>query len=125
MKTDEEYIRRIRQQYKRRKLAGGVLTLATILIGILTYLTYTKLNASTSLILETLQLQHVGDTVSLQDIEDVITNNKIAQSLSVKTGVIIGSAVTFIGFFIGYIFVLLFGMRKEQLLIKYYDKSKN
>ncbi len=125
MKTDETYIHNIRLQYKRRKRAGALLISVTLALCVLTYITINKTNESSFLILDTLQLQQESNVVTLNDIKNVKFSNELAHSMGMKTGVLLGSGATFIAIFAGYIYVLFFGMRKERLLIKHYDQSKN
>ncbi len=125
MKTDEEYINTLNIRYQKRKQAGVLLIFVTLLLIAMTYLTFTKTNESSQLIIETLQFQLEGEVVKAQDIKDVQATNKLAHALGIKTGVLLGSSVTLIGIFIGQTVIMLFGMRKERLLIKYYELSKN
>ena len=125
MITDEEYIQNIKRQYNRRKKAGALLLFVTVLISALTYLAYSKSNESAYLIVETLQLLHEGDIVRKKDINNIISTNNIANNLGVKTGVLLGSGCIFISIFISYALLMLFGMRKERLLIEYYERTKN
>ncbi len=124
MKTDEEYINTIKLRYKKRKKAGVSLIFLTLFLIAMTYLAYTKTNESSQLILETLQFQKEGETVKAQDIKDIHFTNKLAHALGIKAGALLGSSVTLIGVFISQTIIMLFGMRKERLLIKYYDLSK-
>ncbi len=96
-----------------------------ILFGALSYYGYITITESTNSLLDTLQLQRVGYTVTETDLKGVKVTNGLALAIGTKTGVIIGSAIASIGFFIGNALVMFFGMRKEHLLIKYYEKSKN
>ncbi len=125
MKTDEKYIENIRLQYKRRKRAGTLLIFVTLALCVLTYVTIKKTNESSFLILDTLQLQQEGNIVTSNDIKNVKFSNELAHSMGMKTGVLLSMGVIFITIFFCYVYILFFGMRKERLLIKYYDKSKN
>ncbi len=125
MKTDETYIENTRLQYKRRKRAGTLLIFVTLALCVLTYVTIKKTNESSFLILDTLQLQQEGNIVTLNDIKNVKFSNELAHSMGMKTGVLLSMGVIFITIFFCYVYILFFGMRKERLLIKYYDKSKN
>ena len=124
MKTDEEYINHIKRQYQKRKITGALLIFVSTLIFTLTYLTYVKSNESNYLILDTLQLQHEGDIVRLKDIDNNKYTSTLAYTLGIKTGVLIGSVTILNVVIISQTIIMLFGMRKERLLIKYYELSK-
>jgi len=125
MKTDETYIENIRLQYKKRKRTGTLLIFVTLALCVLTYVSIKKTNESSFLILDTLQLQQEGNIVTLNDIKNVKFSNELAHSMGMKAGVLLSMGVIFITIFFCYAYILFFGMHKERLLIKYYDKSKN
>ena len=90
---------------------------------ILAYFTYAKSTESSLLIIDTLQVQRKGDLIREKDIENNAYINKLAHTLGLKTGVLIGSVTMLIVVIFGQTIIMLFGMRKEKLLIKYYDSS--
>jgi len=124
MKTDDEYIQKIRRQYKRRKKIGILSIFSTLFLCMVTYTAFTKSNDSTLVILEALQILHIGDTVKISHIENVNLTNSLANTRGISTGILLGSAITIITVFFSQIIILFFGMRKEKLLIKYYELSK-
>jgi len=122
MKTDEEYIIKVKVQYQKRRHAGYTITIVTALIA---YFTYTKSNESTHLLIDTLQVQREGDTVRTKDIINVISTNEMVHTIGIKLGFLLGAIMALIIFLASHVFVLFFGMHKERLLIKYYEQSKN
>ena len=83
MKTDEEYINKVKVQYQKQKDAGYTIIPVTTLIAILAYFTYTKSNESTHLLIDTLQIQREGDTVSAKDITNVIPTNEVVHTIGI------------------------------------------
>lgn len=90
---------------------------------VLAYFTYEKSTESSMLIIDTLQVQREGDLIREKDIENNAYINNLAHTLGLKTGVLIGSVTMLIAVIFGQTIIMLFGMRKEKLLITYYDSS--
>jgi len=125
MTSDKKYIDRIKRDYnKRHKTALLTLTMAVIFsaAGIYGYQMYMD---SIHNALEAFKLLNVDQPVTDTDIKSVETTMQIAVILGAKVGVFIGTVSAAIGFLIALAVTQFFGMRKDKLLIKYYEKSKN
>jgi hypothetical protein len=125
MKTDDQYIQNIKRKYDKRKKTGYIILALAIFFCILSYNKYTTTIELTNNALIGLKFPSVGETVTETNVSSMKLSREVAQEMGKKIGYMRASLIFFIGIASFNILILFFGMRKEKLLINYYEKSKN
>ena len=125
MISDEKYIENVKRNYARRKKIGlFILALAVIMSAFLYYGAEHARKDNNELV-QSLIPKNIGYTYTETDYELVQSITTLADVFGTKIGMFMGTTSVTIAFMFIQSLVLLFGSRKDYLLIKYYEQSKN
>jgi len=125
MISDDKYIENVKRNYARRKKTGiFILALAVIMSAFLYYGAEHARKDNNELV-QSLIPKNIGYTYTETDYELVQSISRLADVFGTKIGMFMGATSVTIAFMFIQSLVLLFGSRKDYLLIKYYDQSKN
>ena len=124
MISDDKYIEIVKRNYSRRKKTGVFILVLAITMTIFMFYGVNTLQEDNNSLVQSLIPKNTGHTYTETDYYLTKSVNALTEAFSTKIGIFIGStAVTITLMFIESL-MLLFGGRKEYLLIKYYEQSK-
>ena len=124
MQSDEEYIKTIKRIHAARKKNGYTGLLLSILMGIGAYFMYGYFQEEAGKQIEDISNYIAGTQMDVETVKNIHYANHYAQEYGASIGLYIGilSAGTLMSFIQS--LILIFGGRKERLLIKYYEHTK-
>ena len=122
--TDDEYIEKVKRNYSYRKIIAIISLVIAALFGGLSYYAAEISQEKNSELIKSILPTQIGAPNTEVDIQTIEAAVDLAQTTGNKTGRLVGTSNITIGVLIGYALALLFGGRKERLLIKYYEQSK-
>ncbi len=126
VKTDEQYIESILKKHNRRNKEAIFYAVLGVVFGVIGYFFYLYISEklvdfassiSSSLLVEGLQ-------ITKEEIKLIDLSNKISWVKGVEIGVLLGSISIVSGSLFAYALHLVFGSRKERIIIELYRKTK-
>lgn len=118
--TDDEYIEKIRKSYKSRKLTITILASTAVIILIPLLYSYSQLQTEINIYLGNLNSLDKNIVEAAVNESEAKNNYYIGLSIGAILTVMVFAVVSLFGHAISY----HFSTRKDSLLIKYYDMSK-
>jgi len=120
MKTDDQYLEAVIKNYTNRKKRAAFGIIFAISYGIFSYYLFNMTHEQITTIEEMVLMTKPGIPITETEIKLANTSVKLVEILGIKLGSFLGFSAAFITISITQSLVLLFGGRKERLLIKYY-----
>ena len=124
MKSDDQYLARVKENYSKRKKRAFYILLFAFAYLIFTIYATNELQVQLATLKELAQPFIPSIPATDAEISLSAISIEIIQGISTKLGIFVGTAAAFFGIAISQAIYLLFGGRKERLLIKYYEQSK-
>jgi len=125
MISDEKYIENVKRNYIRRKKTGLFILALALIMSAFLYYGVEQARKNNNELVQSLIPKNIGYTYTKTDYELMRSITTLADVFGTKIGMFMGSTSVTIVFLFMESLVLLFGGRKEYLLIKYYEQSKN
>lgn len=125
MISDEKYIENVRRNYARRKKTGLLILALAVIMSVFLYYAVEQSRKDNNSLVQSLIPKNIGYTYTETDYELVQSITTLADVFGTKIGMFMGTTSVTIGLMFLQSLVLLFGCRKDYLLIKYYEQSKN
>jgi hypothetical protein len=122
--TDDEYIEKVKRNYSYRKIIAIISLVIAALFGGLSYYAVEISQEKNNKLIKSILPTQIGEPNTKIDIQTIEAAVDLAQTTGNKTGRLIGTSTITTGLLIGYALALLFGGRKERLLIKCHEQSK-
>lgn len=124
MQSNEDYIKTIKRTHARRKKNGYTGLVLSLIVGVGIYFMYGYIQQEARKEVETISSYIAGTQMDETTVKNIHYATHYAQEYGSAIGLFIGilSASTLMSFIQS--LILIFGGRKESLLIKYYEQSK-
>ncbi len=124
MQSNDDYINTIKRTHASRKKNGYTGLVLSVIMGMSAYFMYGYFQEEARKEIETISSYIAGTQMDETTVKNIHYATKYAQEYGSSIGLYIGilSASTLISFIQS--LILIFGGRKESLLIKYYEQTK-
>jgi len=125
MTTDKEYIEKMIKNYRRRNRRAASFAVIGAIFCITAYIVYVEVGKDTHQLANSISSGLVnGEKITDIDIKLVTTNNDLLYVMGMRVGQMVTSCLAGAGSCFGYCLYLLFGSRKERIMIGLYEKTK-
>ncbi len=124
MYSDEKYIESIRKNYAKRKIHAVILVVISFGLSLYVYSLTEYPSKLNSTILDIDYLFIEGEKITMQEIKSVKSHLELSEILYTYYGMVMGAFALIVLNTLGYAIYLVFGSRKERLLIKLYENKK-
>ena len=124
MQSNEDYINSIKRTHANRKKNGLTGLLLSIIVGVGLFFSYGYFQQEARKEVVTISSYIAGTQMNETTVKNIHYATNYAQEYGTSIGIFIGilSASTLVSFIQS--LILIFGGRKESLLIKYYEQTK-